>query len=156
MEYKVNVKKLDSLGSNYENVKLNIVEQEQLSSLIDKFLSKIMSVKTEQDVIFVLGSDHLQMNNDASFILTEHETARTNLFMILEKGKAPKIVIKPSSTLDIAPTVMSIMGWDINNFAFGRNLLSEELTLVEKYGEENFFNSLKNWRLNLWKTWIEK
>ena len=124
--------------------------------LIDKFLSKIMSVKTEQDVIFVLGSDHLQMNNDASFILTEHETARTNLFMILEKGKAPKIVSKPSSTLDIAPTVMSIMGWDINNFAFGRNLLSEELTLVEKYGEENFFNSLKNWRLNLWKTWIEK
>ena len=28
--------------------------------------------------------------------------------------------------------------------------------VVEKYGEENFFNSLKNWRLNLWKTWIEK
>ena len=39
MEYKVKIKKLDSLGSNYENVKLNIVEQEQLSSLIDKFLS---------------------------------------------------------------------------------------------------------------------
>ena len=39
MKYKVNVKKLDSLGSNYENIKLNIVEQEQLSSLIDKFLS---------------------------------------------------------------------------------------------------------------------
>ena len=39
MEYKVNVKKLDSLGSNYENVKLNIVEQEQLSSLISNFLS---------------------------------------------------------------------------------------------------------------------
>lgn len=39
MEYKVNVKKLDKLGSSYENVKLSIVEQEQLSSLVDKFLS---------------------------------------------------------------------------------------------------------------------
>lgn len=42
MEYKVNVKKLDSLGSNYENVKLNIVEQEQLSSLVDKFYRRIL------------------------------------------------------------------------------------------------------------------
>ena len=39
MEYKVKIKKLNSHGSDYENVKLNIVEQEQLSSLIDKFLS---------------------------------------------------------------------------------------------------------------------
>jgi hypothetical protein len=39
MEYKVKIKKLNSYGSDYENVKLNIVEQEQLSSLIDNFLS---------------------------------------------------------------------------------------------------------------------
>ena len=39
MEYKVKIEKLNSLGSDYENVKLNIVEQEQLSSLVDKFLS---------------------------------------------------------------------------------------------------------------------
>ena len=39
MEYKVKIKKLNSHGSDYENVKLNIVEQEQLSSLISNFLS---------------------------------------------------------------------------------------------------------------------
>jgi len=39
MEYKVKVKKLNKYGSDYENVKLNIIEQEQLSSLVDKFLS---------------------------------------------------------------------------------------------------------------------
>ena len=39
MEYKVKIKKLNSYGSDYENVKLNIVEQEQLSSLISNFLS---------------------------------------------------------------------------------------------------------------------
>lgn len=124
--------------------------------LIDKFLSKIMAVETEHNVVFVLGSDHLQMNNDTSFILSEHESTRTNLFMIIEKGKNPRIVSRPSSTLDIAPTLMSVMGWDVSNFALGRNLLGAELTLVEKYGEEDFFNSLKNWRLNLWKTWVEK
>ena len=123
--------------------------------LIDKFLSKIMAIETEHDVVFVLGSDHLQMNNDTSFILNEHEATRANLFLILEKDKEAKIVNRPSSALDIAPTLMSVMGWDINNFALGRNLLGAEPTLVEKYGEEDFFNSLKNWRLNLWKTWVE-
>ena len=39
MEYKVKIKKLNSYGSDYENVKLNIIEQEQLSSLVGKFLS---------------------------------------------------------------------------------------------------------------------
>ena len=39
MEYKVNVKKLNSVSSNYENVKLNIVEQEQLNTLVFKFFS---------------------------------------------------------------------------------------------------------------------
>lgn len=39
MEYEVKVKKLNKYGSDYENVKLSIVEQEQLSSLVDKFLS---------------------------------------------------------------------------------------------------------------------
>ena len=48
MEYKVNVKKLDSLGSSYENVRLNIVEQEQLSSLVDKFYRQIL----KQEILF--------------------------------------------------------------------------------------------------------
>ena len=39
MEYKVRIEKLNKYGSDYENVKLNIVEQEQLSSLISNFLS---------------------------------------------------------------------------------------------------------------------
>ena len=39
MEYKVKIKKLNSHGSDYENVKLNIVEQEQLNELVFKFLS---------------------------------------------------------------------------------------------------------------------
>ena len=39
MEYKVKIKKLNSYGSDYENVKLNIVEQEQLNILVSKFFS---------------------------------------------------------------------------------------------------------------------
>ena len=39
MEYKVKINKLNKYSSDYENVKLNIVEQEQLSELISKFLS---------------------------------------------------------------------------------------------------------------------
>ena len=61
-----------------------------------------MAIETEHDVVFVLGSDHLQMNNDTSFILNEHEATRANLFLILEKDKEAKIVNRPSSALDIA------------------------------------------------------
>jgi len=39
MEYKIKMEKLNKYGSDYEKVNLNIVEQEQLSSLVDKFLS---------------------------------------------------------------------------------------------------------------------
>ena len=47
MEYKVKIKKLNSYGSDYENVKLNIVEQEQLSSLVDKFLSADFEIRNK-------------------------------------------------------------------------------------------------------------
>lgn len=39
MEYEVKINKLNKYGSDYENVKLNIVEQEQLNELVFKFLS---------------------------------------------------------------------------------------------------------------------
>ena len=47
MEYKVKIKKLNSYGSDYENVKLNIVEQEQLSSLISNFLSADFEIRNK-------------------------------------------------------------------------------------------------------------
>ena len=39
MEYKVKIEMLNNLGSKYENVNLNIVEQEQLNILVSKFFS---------------------------------------------------------------------------------------------------------------------
>ena len=39
MEYKVKLKKLNSYGSEYERVKTNIVQEQQLSDLVEGFLS---------------------------------------------------------------------------------------------------------------------
>jgi hypothetical protein len=39
MEYKVKLKKLNSYGSEYERVKTNIVQDQQLSDLVEGFLS---------------------------------------------------------------------------------------------------------------------
>jgi hypothetical protein len=62
MEYKVKIKKLNSYGSDYENVKLNIVEQEQLSSLIDNFLSADFETRK-----FILScSEDSDLNNKLS------------------------------------------------------------------------------------------
>ena len=37
MEYKVSLKKLNNTGSDYDTVKLSIVEQQELSDLIEKY-----------------------------------------------------------------------------------------------------------------------
>jgi hypothetical protein len=59
MEYKVKIKKLNKYGSDYENVKLNIVEQEQLSELISKFLSANFETRK-----FILNcSENSDLNN---------------------------------------------------------------------------------------------
>ena len=40
MEYKVSLKKLNNTGSDYDTVKLSIVEQQELSDLIEKYYER--------------------------------------------------------------------------------------------------------------------
>jgi hypothetical protein len=47
MEYKVKLKKLNSYGSEYERVKTNIVQEQQLSDLVEGFLSLSFTAREE-------------------------------------------------------------------------------------------------------------
>lgn len=121
--------------------------------LVPEFVNRIMRVKTDHEVVVVVASDHLQMNNDASEELEKNQAARENLLMVLNSGMEPQHIRRTATTLDVAPTVLSLLGWEIEKFALGRNLLMQGPTLTEKYGEERFFPMLQQWRLSLWKTW---
>jgi hypothetical protein len=47
MEYKVKLKKLNSYGSDYERVKTNVVLEQQLSDLVEYFLSLSFEAREE-------------------------------------------------------------------------------------------------------------
>jgi hypothetical protein len=49
MEYKVQLKKLNSYGSDYERVKTNVVLEQQLSDLVEYFLS--LSFEAREDLL---------------------------------------------------------------------------------------------------------
>ncbi len=47
MEFKVKLKKLNSYGSGYERVKTNVVLEQQLSDLVEYFLSLSFEAREE-------------------------------------------------------------------------------------------------------------
>jgi len=58
---------------------------------------------------------------------------RRNFFMIIDpENTVPVKVTKPTSVLDVAPTVLSFLGFKEESLGFGRNLLGAEKTLFEE------------------------
>jgi len=105
------------------------------------------------DVLVIVASDHLLMRNDISDVLETNTAIRENLFLAHSADLTPGVIQRESSTLDLAPTVLSLLGWDVDAMALGRNLQAPAPTLVEKYGRDSFFKMVKQWRLNLMGTW---
>lgn len=121
--------------------------------LVSNFVKALQKLPSSHDIIFVIASDHLQMRNDVSDMLERNAEQRENLFLLYGESVPPGIVKREATTLDIGPTVLSALGWDIENIALGRNLLNDKPTLTEKYGKDHFFQMLRTWRLKLWETW---
>jgi len=119
--------------------------------LIARFVEQI-EAEAGNDVVIVVASDHWQMRSDAAEPLSR-SPVRENLFLVRGAGIEPGVISKPSTTMDIAPTVLSLLGWDISTFALGRNLLRDEPTLVEKFGRAQYYDMVKSWRMNLWRVW---
>lgn len=120
--------------------------------LISEFIRKIEQYGGD-DLIVVVASDHLQMRNDVYDLLVAHDEHRENLFFVRGAGVEPGIIKRSATTLDIFPTLLHLLGWDVDGVALGRNLLRPTETLVEKYGKDQFFSSLQKWRMQLWKAW---
>ena len=126
--------------------------------LIAGFVARVEDYAQAQgkDLIVIVASDHLMLRNEISETLESKELVRENLFFARSPDISPQIIARHATTLDIAPTVLSLLGWDVEAMALGRNLLKPGSTLVEKYGEKNFFDMVQSWRLNLWKTWVPR
>lgn len=73
--------------------------------------------------------------------------------MLFGPGLEPQAVDKPGSTLDMAPTLLGAMGYDVDGWGFGRNLLRDADTLVEREGDNAnaFLNRQRSALAALWK-----
>jgi len=101
--------------------------------LIPQFINYISRSKHADDTLIVLVSDHLAINNTASDLLKEG--TRRDLFMVMGSDIAPARITRPGSTLDMAPTVLSLLGYQAEAVGMGRNLLGSQPTFVEAFPE---------------------
>ncbi len=120
--------------------------------LVKDFVDFIRISPYANNTIIVIASDHLAMRNTASDILRQGD--RRNLLMIFPP---PEMVVsgrqytdRPASTLDIAPTLLSLLSKENQRLGFGRSLLNKTPTLtqskedINRYLEEQrgFLNTL--------------
>jgi Sulfatase len=97
------------------------------------FIKSIQDSPIGKDTVIVVLSDHLAMVNGAATELAQIE--RNNLFMILQPGAKPAINARSGSTLDVGPTVMAALGFEVPQIGFGVNLFGKAQTLAEKLPE---------------------
>ena len=98
------------------------------------------------DLLIFVSSDHLQVAGAAHEILQQAAT-RENTFIVLGHGQG--VVDRPSTMVDVAPTVASLLGFDARAIGLGRDLMSKDPTLVEKYGHAALVTMLPGWRVGL-------
>lgn len=119
--------------------------------LLMDFISRFEKSPYAKDTVLVIGSDHFMMNSDSG--LEVDDDTRENLWLVLNSGMQSQIIHRNATTLDLAPTFLTTIGFNVNEFALGRNLLSDQPTLVDVFGREKFYQQLQAWRMSFWKFW---
>lgn len=99
--------------------------------LLWEFLKKAQEHPNFENTLFVLASDHLQMWTINNHFIPLQEYERKNMFVLLNGVSATNNTL--ASTLDIAPTVLSEIGFEIDELWIGKNLLWNYTTFIKKY-----------------------
>jgi phosphoglycerol transferase len=97
--------------------------------LASDFIRHVLSDPALADVILIVASDHITRPNMASETLAKGQ--RRNLLMVFGQGVAPGENKRPGNTLDIGPTLLTLIGAPTPALAYGRNLLDPGQTLRE-------------------------
>lgn len=116
---------------------------------IAQFIKKIVESPSFKNTLIVLSSDHLAMNNTASFALNKFP--RRNLFMVIDSDGLRKDVKtdKLRSTFDNGATVLDLLGGG-SKLGLGRSSLQND-SLFDSFPDMiSKVNSWKKAVLSLW------
>jgi phosphoglycerol transferase len=98
--------------------------------LLGEFVRKIRGIPWGRETVIVIASDHLAMRNSAYEQLTSKP--RRNLLMVLDPRRSGgQRIATPGSMLDVAPTVMSFLGFDAD-VGLGIDLLDADAGSLER------------------------
>jgi len=122
--------------------------------LLQNFIQKIKKSPNSDNTIIVIASDHFAMSHNNSInTLEDNESKRKMLFLILDSRDNHKVINKSGTTLDIWPTILAKMWFQINRLWLWVNLLVDlnstpnEILKKWKKKYESFWSypSIKNW-----------
>lgn len=105
--------------------------------MVADFVEHIRASDIYDNTVIVISSDHLAMRNTTYERLQQGN--RKNLFMILGQGLKPEVIERPGALIDVAPTLLSVLGADIDGLGFGRNLLVNAPTFTDSLDDINLF-----------------
>lgn len=115
-------------------------------------------LKNHEGLTVFLMSDHIAPGRLPETEVREVE--RDNLFVVFnsraKNAESGKEVNRTASSLDIGPTILANLGYEINTLNLGRNLLGTKPTLPEQMGYPIFANNIVKLRKIVRKHWKDK
>ena len=117
-------------------------------SQIANFVAHIMSSPRFDDTLIIIASDHLSPYSDL-FKNKRSIRQRKDMVIVLDKDIGQGEVVKAGSMLDVLPTLLQLMGADINQHNLGFSLLGPHKTFTET--EQDLSKLLMGWSYQLKK-----
>jgi phosphoglycerol transferase len=112
-----------------------------------------------KDTIVIIIGDHEYMRNNVGDFVISNNIKRTlyNVFLNTEIDPQTIASERLCTTLDIAPTILEVLGFSIpkEQFGLGVSLFSKRQTLIEKYGLE-YLNSELSKKSVLYESFFEE
>lgn len=104
--------------------------------LADDFISWMEKQEFYKDTVIVLTGDHISRKNAVDYMINEKTPPAETLNLFLNSSKQPNENKRKYTSLDLAPTLMEMLGFSFreSRFGMGVSLLSGTPTLIEKYG----------------------
>ena len=118
--------------------------------LIHRFVRRIWASPGGEDLVVIIASDHLAMENSASDLLKQAD--RRNLFLILDpRNPTGKRVDREGSTLDVGVTVLPTLGFK-GRINLGRDL-RDPATPESELAHIRKTETLLAWRPEIIRLW---
>ncbi|MBB6520101.1 sulfatase-like hydrolase/transferase [Pseudoteredinibacter isoporae] len=114
-------------------------------ALLSDFIESIRALDKDKNTVIVLASDHLALKNLAWDTLKQKP--RKNFLMIIDPEQKGQIINTEGSPLDIAPTLLSAVGYEAN-MGLGKNLFDTKLKTAQSLNKK-----LPSWRDDFLEFW---